>query len=174
MPNFRRFYQPNAIVFITSVTDQRKPLFSDPNNRQLYWKTLERVQTLYPFHLLSYALLPDHFHWLLQMPEESPNFSVVLKSVKMNFTRNFKSTHGVTSDLTLWQNRFWDHLIRDEDDLQNHFDYIHWNPVKHGWVKRPEDWESSTYLHWQKRGYYEIGWGWNDEPKFLNLLQTGE
>jgi len=83
----------------------------------------------------------------------------VLHSIKRNYTLNFKKAHNFASPFSLWQDRFWDHVIRDERDLINHFDYIHWNPVKHGYVEWPEDWPHSTYAFWLERGYYEPGWG---------------
>jgi putative transposase len=55
-------------------------------------------------------------------------------------------------------------VIRDERDLKSHFDYIHWNPVKHRYVLCPEEWSQSTFLHWMRRGYYELGWGHSGEP----------
>ncbi len=100
----------------------------------------------------------------MRVSDESGNFSTVLHSIKRNYTLNFKKAHGITEPIALWQERFWDHIIRDEHDLNNHFDYIHWNPVKHGYVQRPEDWSHSTYKYWLKRGYYELGWGYGEEP----------
>jgi len=163
MPNFRRYYIRDAIVFITCVTRDRIPYLEPHDNLELFWETMRRVQTMHPFRLLAYVILPDHFHWLMRVGDPSGNFSTVLHSVKRNFTLNFKKAHGITSPLSLWQDRFWDHVIRDEQDLNNHFDYIHWNPVKHGYVERPEDWAQSTYLFWVERGYYEPGWDWQGE-----------
>jgi putative transposase len=84
--------------------------------------------------------------------------------VKRNYTLNYKEAHGISTSFSLWQDRFWDHVIRDEDDLNNHFDYIHWNPVKHGLVPRPENWAESTFVHWRDRGYYDLNWGHAGEP----------
>jgi len=167
MPNFRRYYVPNAIVFITTITDQRAPIFNSEDNIRLFWHTLQMVREVHPFRLLAYVILPDHFHWLMRVEGADGNFSAVLHSVKRNYTINYKQAHGITSRLKLWQERFWDHVIRDECDLRNHFDYIHWNPVKHGYVQRPEDWAHSSYGFWFKRGYYELGWGHLDEPAHL-------
>jgi putative transposase len=167
MPNFRRYYIPQSIVFITGVTRDRIPYLETKTNLELFWKTLRRVQEIHPFHLLAYVILPDHFHWLMRVDEESGNFSVVLHSIKRNYTLNFKKTHNISTHFNLWQGRFWDHIIRDERDLTNHFDYIHWNPTKHGYTPKPEDWPQSTYLHWLERGYYELGWGWDDEPAHI-------
>ena len=98
------------------------------------------------------------------MRNQSGNFSPILHSIKRNYTINYKRAHGITSPLHLWQDRFWDHVIRDGHDLERHFDYIHYNPVKHGYVERPEDWAQSTYTHWLDRGYYEPSWGHVGEP----------
>ena len=148
MPNFRRYYIPNAIVFITAVTHRRQPYLAHEDDLALFWQTLRRVQTLHPFHLLAYVTLPEHFHWLLWVQDKNGDFSKVLQSVKRNYALNYKRAHEITAPLKLWQARFWDHVIRDERDLERHVDYIHYNPVKHGYVQRPEDWAQSTYGHW--------------------------
>jgi putative transposase len=167
MPNFRRYYIPNAIVFITAVTNDRIPYLKVEDDLALFWQTLRRVQAIHPFNLLAYVTLPEHFHWLLRVCDLGGNFSPVLQSVKRNYTINYKRAHGITSSLHLWQDRFWDHVIRDERDLERHFDYIHYNPVKHGYVRYPEDWAQSTYTHWMERGYYEPGWGHTGEPESI-------
>jgi putative transposase len=109
---------------------------------------------IHPYHLLAYIILPDHFHWLMQVDDPSGNFSIVMRSIKANFTLEYKKLYGIKTPYKLWQARFWDHVIRDEQDLENHFDYIHWNPVKHGYVKNPDEWKHSSYQHWFSRGYY--------------------
>ena len=164
MPNFRRYYVPNAIVFITEVTHKRTPYLESAEDVELFWNTMRSVQEVHPFHLLAYVILPDHFHWLMQVEDEDGNFSKVLHSIKRNYTLNFKKANNIRTSFSVWQKRFWDHVIRDERDLNNHFDYIHWNPVKHGYLQRPEDWAQSTYLFWLEHEYYELGWGHNGEP----------
>jgi putative transposase len=171
MPNFRRFYIPNALVFITGITHHRIPYLKGEANLNLFWETMRRVQSIHPFRLLAYVILPDHFHWLMRVEDEEGDFSKVLHSIKRNYTLNYKKAHGITTSLSLWQGRFWDHIIRDKDDLKNHFDYIHWNPVKHGYVCRPERWPQSTFLHWVERGYYELGWGHDEAPQSIAGMQ---
>jgi putative transposase len=158
MAPFLRYYIPNALVFITSVTRDRLPLFAAEHNVDLLFSTLRSVQAIHPFHLLAYAILPDHMH-LLMRTEPDTDFSQVMKSIKWNFTRNYKAAKAIEEPLPLWQERFWDHVIRDETDLSHHMDYIHYNPVKHGCVDAPEKWKSSTFSYWLERGYYTSGWG---------------
>jgi putative transposase len=166
MRTFRRFYVPEAIVFITSVTHKRIPYLAEQGDMALFWQTLRAVQVIHPFHLLAHVTLPDHFHWLMRVDDESGDFSSVVHSAKRNYTWNYKRAHGIQGPFHLWQDRFWDHVIRDEKDLQRHFDYIHFNPVKHGYVQHPEDWPHSSYRHWLRLGYYEPGWG-SIEPEDL-------
>ena len=131
----------------------------------IFWQTLRAVQNIHPFHLLAYVILPDHFHWIMQVPEEQPNFSTVLQSVKWNFSLNYKKAYGRLNSVHLWQEQFWDHIIRNEVDLERHFDYIHWNPVKHQYVETPESWAESSLTHWIAQGYYPASWGNAEEPK---------
>ena len=123
------------------------------------WGADQRTKEKSPFDLMAYAILPDHFHWLILMPEEQPNFSMVLQQVKWKFSLDYKEAHGIKDVMKLWQRGFWDHVIRDERDLGIHLDYIHWNPVRHGHAEKPENWQQSSYLEWVKNGYYEKGWG---------------
>jgi len=164
VPNFRRYYIPEAIIFITCVTRDRFPYLRGTENLILFWETLRRVQREHPFRLLAYVILPDHVHWLMRVDDPSSNFSTVMHSIKRNYTLNFKRAHHIDGSLSLWQARFWDHIIRNECDLSNHFDYIHWNPVKHGYVQRAVDWEQSTFRHWQERGFYDAAWGDGGQP----------
>lgn len=76
--------------------------------------------------------------------------------------------------MNFWQMRFWDHIIRDEVDLQRHLDYIHYNPVKHGWVAKPEDWPHSSFLAWKERGAYTDGWGWSEPQSVVGCGEMGE
>lgn len=60
---------------------------------------------------------------------------------------------------TLWQRRFWEHRIRDETDLTRHVDYVHYNPVKHGYVQYVRDWPYSTFHRYCRHGIYPADWG---------------
>jgi putative transposase len=166
----RRYYIPNSQIFITVVTQNRSPVFTNKVNIELYWKVAQSVQTLHPFHLFAYCVMPDHFHWILQMPEEQPDFSKVIQSFKWNYLREYKKLHGIQGSLSLWQKRFWDHVIRDEKDLQTHVDYVHYNPVKHGFVQDPIEWENSTFRFWQEKGMYDPDWGCVIEPASIKSV----
>jgi putative transposase len=64
----------------------------------------------------------------------------------------------------IWQRRYWEHAIRDDLDLQRHIDYIHHNPVKHGWVGRAVDWPHSSFRQYVLRGIYSEEWANGQSP----------
>lgn len=163
MTDFRRYYVPNAIVFITQVVEGRIPVFSNETHLELLQSTLRCVKILHPFSMLGYAFLPDHFHLLIK-PTGSSTFSQIMHSVKPNFTKAYKQAIGFTGSKKFWQKRFWEHTIRDEADFGRHLDYIHYNPVKHGLVTKPEDWPHSSFRAWWERGAYPDRWGWSLPP----------
>ncbi|MGZ8143456.1 MAG: REP-associated tyrosine transposase [Methylosarcina sp.] len=75
---------------------------------------------------------------VLTLPQGDKDFSTRWGLIKSHFSRRIESGERISrsraqrGERSLWQRRFWDHLIRDEADYQVHLDYIHWNPVKHG------------------------------------------
>ena len=80
-----------------------------------------------------------------------------------------KDSHDKRGEERIWQRRFWDHLIRDDLDLQRHLDYIHWNPVKHGYVNRAIDWPYSTFHRYVANGLYPNDWGGMKDEAALNM-----
>lgn len=167
MPNYRRYYLPGSTVFITCVTQDRKKIFQLPENITLLNTVVENVKAIHPFTLSAYVYLPDHFHWLIQLPETDPDFSKILKSVKWNFTWEYKKKYAVSSRRSLWQRGFWDHVIRNDHDFITHLNYIHVNPLKHGYVENPENWVFSSFPDWIANGFYPSG---RIEPEQLNYV----
>jgi putative transposase len=158
--NFRRYYIPGSIVFITNVVHNREPVFAREADLNLLRHTLHRTQQLHPFLMIAYAFLPDHMHLMIR-PTGASNFSQIMHSTKSYFTHAYKQVHGLEGSLRFWQKRFRDHLIRDADDFEHHLHYIHYNPVKHGYVTRPEAWLHSSFAAWKQKGAYPDRWGWS-------------
>ncbi len=163
--NFRRYYIPGGAVFITQVVQYRESVFQDSQIIGLLRQILHNVKELHPFIMLGYVFLLDHFHMIIQPVGES-NFSDIMHSLKFNFTREYKKLLGLapSESMRFWQKRFWDHVLRDDRDFENHLHYVHYNPVKHGLVRDPRDWKDSSYLEWERRGLYPPLFKW-DEPE---------
>lgn len=166
--NFRRYYIPGSAVFITQVVEGCVPIFQNEIYLNLLLVILRNVKQLHPFNMIAYVFLYDHFHLLIQGIGNT-NFSQVMQSLKPNFTKEYKTLLGIpaTESMKFWQKRFWDHVIRDDKDFENHLHYIHYNSVKHGYVSDPRDWKHSSYIEWEKRGLYPPVFKY-DEPKNIS------
>jgi putative transposase len=101
MPNYRRYYLPNSLVFITVVTKGREPYLKFDDDIAIFFETSRQVQQIHPFNLLAYVILPDHFHWLMTAINAIGDFSIILKSVKWNLTRNYKKAHDISARLSI-------------------------------------------------------------------------
>lgn len=167
MTNVRRYYVPNTPVFITAVCYQRKPFLKNDEGKELLLSVMRDVESSKPFSMIAYVILDDHFHWMIK-PHNTHNFSQIMQSVKLRFVHRFKKVRGMDASMSLWQRRFWDHVIRNQEDLSRHLDYIHYNAVKHGYVARPFDYEWSSFKTLVERGKYEPDWATIKEPDGLS------
>jgi putative transposase len=158
MPHYRRHYIPGHPVFVTIVTHQRHPWLRDADNLALLRRAMARVKHHRPFRHIGHVVLPDHLHWLFD-PAKGIDFSEVVAAVKREVSWRWKERERSKSAVRLWQPRFYDHVIRDEQDLARHLDYIHFNPVKHGLMTCPRDYPWSSFTEWCKRGRYSPEWG---------------
>jgi putative transposase len=154
MPIYIRAQKPGGTFFFTVVTHLRQRLFEDPENRSILHRAIMEVQSAHPFTMDAWVLLPEHLHCIWTLPEGDGDFSKRWGLIKAKFSRKTKA-HGQQA----WQNRFWEHLIRDERDLHAHLDYIHYNPVKHGLVASPKDWPFSTFHRYVQDGLCSLNWG---------------
>ena len=169
MPEYRRIYQPGRTYFFTLVTYKRQEIFTTQEIRTLFISCVQYVRQYHPFTIEAYCILPDHIHMLWHLPEDDSDYSMRIGQIKRRFSQQYagkidnpipiSKSRRKRRELTIWQRRFWEHLIRDEDDLHRHIDYIHYNPVKHGWVTRVGDWEASSYQDHVRQGSYDPEWG---------------
>jgi len=153
---YRRARIKNGTYFFTVVTYQRQKILAVEENIELLRKGFQYVMKNHPFRMDAHIILPDHLHCIWTLPAGDCDFSTRWRLIKSYFTRNFQST---TPGRSPWQRKFWEHLIRDERDLQNHVEYIHYNPVKHGLVQSPIAWPLSSIHRYIVEGLYSPDWG---------------
>jgi putative transposase len=118
----------------------------------------ETNESLY-FDIVAWVIMPDHFHLIIN--PRNNDLSDILKRIKLKYSYKYRHLHDLYRG-TLWQNRYWDHVIRDQADMNNHIEYIHYNPVKHGFVKNPFAWPHSSINIYLKEGIYTKDWGVQD------------
>ncbi len=169
MSQYKRAVQNGGTFFFTVVTHQRKPIFDNELNIEALRTSFKQEMQRRPFTLEAVVVLPDHLHCLWQLPKNDTDFSSRWREIKKSTTKQLTRYCTERKERNVWQKRFWEHKIRDENDWRTHIDYIHYNPVKHGYVVAPRLWRHSSFLKWVKQGAYDIDWG-NVEPKNISGL----
>jgi putative transposase len=153
MKTLRRIDLRNTLYFITIITYERRNILHD--DIDLFWKSWHGQE------LDAWIIMPDHFHIIVNSGEKG--ISKVIHNFKLRYAIGYRQKHD---DNAVWQNRFWDHIIRDQNDLNNHLDYIHYNPVKHGLVNDPFTYAHSSLTKYFTAGMYERNWGIKDKLSF--------
>ncbi len=177
MPNYRRARIPGGTYFFTVVTYQRKPLFAETPNQAIFQEVLNEVVDAYPCVIDGWVVLPDHLHCIWTLSAGDSDYSKRWGLIKAKFSKRTKAAwdrvEGNTEsrlqhrEAPTWQRRFWEHQIRDDGDYRRHMDYIHYNPVKHGLVKRVRDWPYSSFHKCCHQGTYPVDWCDDTEITFM-------
>lgn len=190
MPNYRRLFQPGGTFFFTLVTCDRHRLFADEFARTCLREAIRSVQAKMPFDLTTIVLMPNHLHCLWRLPPDDIDYSARWSCIKRAFSKRWVAAGGDPLAVSrarqkhreygIWQKRFWEHKIRDESDLIHHVNYIHYNPVKHGFARCPHLWPYSSFHQWVKEGYYRTDWLCDCQspavvpPELKHMDSTGE
>jgi REP-associated tyrosine transposase len=164
---YRRAKTPGGSYFFTVVTHKRRPILCEPSNVQALRAAFRTVMQKHPFRIDAFVLLPDHIHCIWTLPIGDHDFSTRWRLVKSYFSRNcsvVEQDHVSPGRIRkqergIWQQRFWEHLLRDEIDFARHVEYIHYNPVKHRLVNAPSEWLHSSFHRYVKAGDYPADWG---------------
>ncbi len=173
MPSYRRWFVPGGTYFFTVVTYGRARWLCEPAARELLREAFRECRVERPFEVVAIVLLPDHLHAVWALPRGDADFSGRWAFIKRTFSARWLAEGGsegaVSAGLKgqrrrgVWQPRFWEHLVRDEVDLERHVDYVHYNPVKHGLCPCPRDWEFSSFRRFVTEGQYGEKWGCREE-----------
>ena len=164
MSAYRRIHVPGGTYFFTiCLADRASDLLLrevSALRRAVRFTMAER-----PFQIDAFVVLPDHLHTVWTLPCGDADFSVRSGAIKSRFTREVRRvgfnptlpqspSKRRKGDAGIWQRRFWEHFIRDEADFAAHVGYCHWNPVKHGFVERPDAWPHSSVHRATRRGEF--------------------
>jgi len=169
MPDYRRWFVAGGSFFFTVVVDGRRPLFADAQPVAILGNTMRDCFARWPVTVNAMVLLPDHLHAIWTMPSGDAEYTKRWGWIKKEFTKQWLALTGRERPISdsrrrqrrrgVWQPRYWEHTLEDEVDFERHFDYIHWNPVKHGHVCCPHEWPHSSFHRYVESGVYDRGWG---------------
>jgi putative transposase len=183
MTNYRRADFEGGYYFFTVVTYKRRRFLTSELARGCLRAAWEQARQRDYFDIVALCLLPDHLHCVWKLPDGDHDFSLRWSRIKAGFTRRYcdaggteyaqSSSRNRKRERGIWQRRFWEHRIRDEEELQRHIDYIHYNPVKHGLVDLISDWPWSTYHRYVRERLYRRDY-WHDVKGDLDEIDAGE
>lgn len=144
MPDYRRNRVAGGTFFFTmSLLDRGSELLV--RRIDLLRDAVRRVRVRRPFHIEAWVVLPDHMHCLWTLPEGDADFPGRWRAIKIAFVKGLPAVEPRSSimlrrgERAIWQRRYWEHTIRDDRGFSARMDYVHFNPVKHGYVEHPAD-----------------------------------
>ncbi|HET7832047.1 MAG TPA: transposase [Gallionella sp.] len=166
---YRRNQMPGGTYFFTvTLADRQSHALTD--NIELLRASFRRVMNAQTFTIVAMVVLPEHLHGIWTLPHCDTDYAGRWRAIKARFTHDLihagvNLTRNAKGEYDLWQRRFWEHTIRDDDDLERHVDYIHYNPVKHGLVSRVAEWQYSSFHRYVRQGLLPEDWagGTSDE-----------
>jgi putative transposase len=163
MSNYRRAFVPGGCWFFTAnLFDRRQSLLVDKIDALR--DATRRTHVRYPFHIDAMVILPDHIHAVWTLPPGDLDFSIRWRLIKTRFAKSIpngeprSAVREARGERGVWQHRFWEHLIRDEEDYRRHVEYCYINPMKHGLVGRVCDWPFSSFHRDVRAGIFPPDW----------------
>jgi putative transposase len=157
---YRRARAPGGTYFFTVVTFARLKFLTDAQPLSILRGAFAQTIAERPFVVDAWVILPDHMHFIWTLPKNDEDFSTRWRLIKARFTHYWIETsvqgwgavRTSKGERQVWQRRYWEHQLRDEADFARHAEYIHYNPVKHGYVKTPMEWPYSSFHRFVKEG----------------------
>jgi putative transposase len=163
MTDYRRNFVPGGSFFFTvNLADRRRRLLTE--HIETLRLAFRETRARHPFAIDALVVLPDHLHAVWTLPEGDATFATRWRLIKSTFSRNLSSNEPISASRAakgergIWQRRYWEHTIRDEDDFARQIDYIHINPLKHGLVTRVREWPYSSFHRMVRLGIYPEDW----------------
>lgn len=177
MTNYRRSNVAGVSYFFTvNLADRSQALLTE--HIGLLREAFKYARKRHPFMIDAIVVLPEHLHTIWTLPDGDGDFSLRWRLIKTAFSRGLpdveyrSASRHSKGERGIWQRRYWEHLLRDEADFARHVDYIHINPVKHGWVSRVADWPHSSFHRYVQAGILPEDWA-GDATKELNCGERG-
>lgn len=167
MSDYRRLRIPGGTYFFTvNLLDRGSDLLI--RHIDALRVAVRTTRASRPFHIDAWVVLPEHLHCVWTLPPGDEDFSNRWKAIKIRFVQHLPANEprsacrALRGERGIWQRRFWEHAIRDEADYARHVDYIHFNPVRHGWSGTVREWPYSTFHRWVEAGLYPPTWAGGD------------
>jgi putative transposase len=142
MPRLPRPVENGLVFHAINRGNNRADVFTDADDCTAFLGALAKAKRRYPFRLLGYCLMTNHFHLLLR-PEQKVSVSRILQSVTVAHTWGHHKRHRTVGHV--WQGRFKSPVVQDDAHLLTVLRYIEANPLRAGLVTDPADYPWSSF-----------------------------
>jgi len=173
MTDYRRYRLKGGTYFFTvNLAERKRNLLTE--HIDTLRSAFREIKQTHPFQIDAIVVLPDHLHTLWTLPKGDDDFSLRWRQIKSAFSREIEKGERISKSRAqkqergIWQRRFWEHAIRNEQDYTRHVDYIHFNPVKHGYVRQVADWPYSSFHRYVRLGLCSSDWAGGVETDDLS------
>jgi len=143
----------NATYIITASTYKRKRFFLTEDLRSLLLSSILHYFSKYSWCIKAYAILANHYHLLALASENNTSLSIIINNIH-RYTAHKINEINSTPGMKVWWN-YWDTCLTYENSYYARLNYIHFNPVKHGYVDDPTKWKFSSYNEFCELDYPE-------------------
>ena len=157
------------------VAYDRKDIFI--KNIELLRNAFINAKKYFNYEIVAICVLPNHIHVILN-PDNIIEYPKIITSIKYYFSKNYNvgvetPTYGYINkgEKGIFQRRYFEHTICSQDELNNHINYIHYNPVKHEYVQYVKDWEYSSFHKFVENNLYDINWGSSTDIENIKNLE---
>ena len=174
MTNYRRTLVAGGTFFFTVNLAIRRENNLLVREVRHFRESVGIVRARHPFQIVAAVILPELVHMIWRMPLDDDDFSTRWRLIKSAFSRRLvlderrSASRLAKAERGIWQRRYWEHLIRDDNDLRRHVEYIHYNPVKHGHTQTPIEWPYSSFHRYVKHGIYPSNWAAGEDIRAWN------
>jgi putative transposase len=172
---YKRSIAAEATYFFTlNLQNRKSTLLIDHIDKIRF--SFKKVQRNHPFTIDAIVILPDHLHFMMTLPKGDSDFSKRLNLIKGTFSRQIVPSESISlsrkkkRERGIWQRRFWEHLIRDDKDYEQHINYIHYNPVKHRYVSCPTQWPYSSIHRFIQKDVLPSNWAFHNHSLQVESL----
>ena len=168
-----RYQQTGEFHFLIFSCYRRRPYLSPVEAMELFEDALERIRLRYLFVVAGYVVMPEHEHLLVNEPQRAL-LSKAIQALKLSVSMR-------SQERPFWQAHYYDFNVFAHDKFVEKLRYIHRNPVRRRLVTKPEDWQWSSFRHYQTgiRGTVEIESEWTAQkrgwqlPEWMRSRQIG-
>jgi len=170
MVTYRRNFVPGGSYFFTvNLAERHRRLLTE--HVGLLRTAFRYTRVRHPFRLEAIVVLPDHLHAVWTLPQGDADFAVRWRLIKSAFSRALPRGERISEsrlskgERGIWQRRYWEHTVRDEADYSRHLNYIHFSPIKHGYVQRVRDWPYWSFHRMVRLGLYPLDWAGDGDER---------